>query len=48
MNEYIDVRGIHPIYFKGNKFIRLVGFGRDTSITLVHQLIVSGKIQFEN
>ena len=32
MKEYIDVRGPHPIYFRGNNYVRLVGCNRGISI----------------
>ena len=32
MREYIDVRGIWPIYFRGTKFLRLVGATRDVTL----------------
>lgn len=32
MNEYIDVRGVYPIYFIGSLFVRLPYFARDWDI----------------
>lgn len=32
MREYIDIRGPHPIYFRGNYYVRLTGCNRDITI----------------
>lgn len=32
MNEYIDVRGVYPIYFRGSIFMRLPDWARNFTI----------------
>jgi len=32
MKEHIDVRGAHPIYFRGSNYVRLVGCNRGINV----------------
>jgi hypothetical protein len=32
MGDYIDVRGVWPIYYRGARFLRLVDWSRDITI----------------
>jgi len=32
MREYIDIRGPHPIYFRRNYYVRLIGCDRGISV----------------
>ena len=44
MNEYIDVRGAWPIYFKGNFYYRLEGCDRSITLAQARKIVWANQV----